>query len=77
MLLHPGLDLCQKICPVPSLEKLDERWPFWRLCFLKTRSLIALREYGAGGNPSGVREVPRNRLAPLIEIQLKNDVYQC
>ena len=77
MLLHLGLDLCQKICPVPSLDRQDEHWPFWRLYFLKTRSLIVLREYGAGGNPGGVQEVSRNRLAPLIKIRVEGDVYQC
>ena len=77
MLRHPDLGLCQKICPVPSLDELDERWPVWSLYFLKTRSLIVLREYGAGGNPGGVQEVSRNRLAPLIMIQVKGDVYQC
>ena len=77
MLRHPDLGLCKKNCPVPSLDKLDERWPFWRLYVLKRRSLIVLQEYEAGGNPSRVKEISRNRLVPLIKIQVMDDVYQC
>ena len=76
MILHPGLDRCQKIFPVPSLDKLDEHWPFSKLYLLKTRSLIVLQEYEVGGSASGVREISRNRLAPLTEIQVRADVYQ-
>ena len=38
---------------------------------------MVLRENGVGGNPSGVQEVSRNCLAPLIMVQVKGDVYQC
>ena len=74
MLLHPGLGHCQKICPVPSLDKLDEHGAFWELYLLKTRSLVVLPEYEIGGNSIGFQEILRNRLASLIEVKLKNDV---
>ena len=74
---HPDLGLCQKSCPVPSLDKLDERWPFWRLNFLKTRSLIVLQEYEVGVSSGRVQVISRSRLAPLIKNRVKGDVYQC
>ena len=77
MLRYPGLGLCQKIYPELSLGKLDEHWPFWRFYLLKTRSLIVLQEYEVGGSSSGVQAISRNRLAPLIEIQVKGDVCLC
>ena len=77
MLLHPGLGLCRKICPVPSVDKLDEHWPFRKLYLLKPRSLIVLREYEVEGSPGRVQENSRNCLAPLIEIQVKSDVCLC
>ena len=45
--------------------------------FSKKRSVIVLQEYEVGRSPSGVQEISRNRLAPLTEIQVKRDIYQC
>ena len=50
---------------------------FWGLYLLKTRSLVVLQEYGVGGSPNGVQELSRNRLAPVIEIQVKGDICLC
>ena len=90
MLLHPGLGLCQKICPAPSLDKLEVIFPnldkpnlpnldkrFWKLYFLKPRSLEVLREYEVGGSSGGAQVISRNRLAPLLKSRVKGDVYQC
>ena len=77
MFRNPGLGLCQKICPEPSLDKLNEHWPFWRLYLLRTRSLKVLQEYEVGGSSKGVNGVQedlRNCLVPLVEVQVKGDV---
>ena len=44
--------------------------------FPKTRNLIAFQEYEVGGSSGEAPVIPRSRLAPLMKIRVKSDVYQ-
>ena len=66
-----------KFSGINCLDMLGEHWPFWRLYFLKTRSLIVLQEYEVEGSSGGVQVISRSRVALMIKIQVKGDGYQC